>query len=765
MTDPRFQDLSELPRRMTSTLDLHALSQDLTARAIEATGATIGAIALWDRQHDRLVTLADLETASVGASIPPGETYARLGEYPAARRALTSRRAINIRVDREEDDPAERAWLRKHGLSAALLLPLMSRGEAIGLMYVARLSGPFDEDDLVYCQLLSDMAGSAIENAKLYGELQSTVTQYRSLIERLPAVTYLDNLETGETQYVSPQITDLFGITPEQWKSSPDAWLKPVHPDDQEWAGAAFFGAMEAGRPFTAEYRVISPDGGVRWVLDRTVILPHVDGQPTLTQGMIFDITDRKRAEEELSHRANHDPLTGLPNRDQFRAALDEAILHARTHDHAVAVMYVDLDDFKIVNDGFGHEVGDEVLVAVAECLRNATRASDLVGRDGGDEFMVLMPDLPAALDEATHAAELAAARVREALLRPVSAASNEFDVSASVGVSLFPFDAADTQTLLKHADAAMYDAKAAGRDACRFYEPGARDSEERLTLAARLRQAIKHGELELHYQPIVELASGRMVAVEALARWDDPERGPIAPVDFIPLAERTGLIRPLSEWVIGEASRQVAEWRSAGHDSRVSINVPPDTCQQIGAAAIVKIIEAAGCEPSRVTLEMTESATMVPRPGLHEEMAALAKHGIKLAIDDFGTGYSSLARLGEFPAGVLKIDRSFVRGLPDVRAARTLVTAIMYLAQGFGLLVVAEGVETEAQRDFLLGAGCPFAQGYLFSRPVEPAEIAALWSAGTVNTPDARTYRAGGGRSSPPEAERGARSAARSGR
>ena len=734
MTDPRFQDLSELPRRMTATLDLHALSQDLTSRAIEATGAAIGAIALWDRGRDCLTTLADLEVVSVGSAIPPGEIYARLDDYPAARHAMTNRRAISIRVDRVEDDPAERAWLRRYGLSAALLLPLVSRGEAIGLMYVARVDEAFDEDDLVYCQLLSDMAGSAIENAKLYGELQSTVTQYRSLIERLPAVTYLDNLETGETQYVSPQITDLFGITPEDWKASPDAWLGPVHPDDRERAGAAFVEAMEAGRPFHAEYRVVSPDGVVRWVVDRTVILPRVDGQPTLTQGMIFDITDRKSAEQELSHRAYHDPLTGLPNRDQFRAALDEAILSARTHERAVAVMYVDLDDFKLVNDGFGHEVGDEFLVAVGERLRGATRASDLVGRDGGDEFLVLMPDLPADLDDATRAAELAAARVREALLQPVSAASAELDVSASVGVSLFPFDAADTQTLLKHADAAMYDAKAAGRDACRFYEPGARDSEERLSLAARLRQAIKHGELALHYQPIVELASGRMIAVEALARWNDAERGPIAPDEFIPLAERTGLIRPLSEWVIGEASLQAAEWLAAGQDTHVSINVPPDTCQQIGAAAIADIVKAAGCDPSRITLEMTESATMVPRPGLKEEMAALAEHGIKLAIDDFGTGYSSLARLGEFPAGVLKIDRSFVRGLPDARASRTLVTAIMYLAQGFGLMVVAEGVETEAQRDFLLGAGCPYAQGYLFSKPVEPAEIAGLWSSGTAS-------------------------------
>jgi EAL domain-containing protein (putative c-di-GMP-specific phosphodiesterase class I) len=300
--------------------------------------------------------------------------------------------------------------------------------------------------------------------------------------------------------------------------------------------------------------------------------------------------------------------------------------------------------------------------------------------------------------------------------------------VSTSIGVSLFPFDAADTQTLLKHADAAMYDAKAAGRDARRFYEPGARDSEERLALTGRLREAIKHGELTLHYQPIVELASGRMIGVEALARWNDSERGPIGPDEFIPLAERTGLIRPLTEWVIREASRQAAEWAAAGHDSHVSVNIPPDTCQQISAGSIAVMIRNEGCDPSRITLEMTESATMAPRPGLEQEMAILTAHGMSLAIDDFGTGHSSLGRLGDFPAGMLKIDRSFVRGLPEGRAARTLVKAIMYLAQGFDLRVVAEGIETEAQRDFLLAAGCDYAQGYLFSPPVTAAEVAGLW-------------------------------------
>ncbi|MET0613800.1 MAG: EAL domain-containing protein [Thermoleophilaceae bacterium] len=757
MTDPRLQDLTELPRRMTATLDVRALAEGLTSRAIEATGAATGAIALWDRQGDRLTTLADLEACAIGPRMAPGETYARLDEYQAAKRVLTDCLPLTVCADTPEDDPAERAWLDRYGLSAALLLPLVSRGDAIGLMYLARLEGAFSEDDLVYSQLLSDMAGSAIENASLYTELQSTLTQYRSLIERLPAVTYLDDCETGETQYVSPQITELFGITPDEWKASPDAWLQAVHPDDRERARVAFEEANESRAPFHLEYRVVSPDGDVRWVVDRTVVLPAVDGQRTLAQGMISDITERKRAEQELSHRANHDALTGLPNRDQFRAALDEAIARARTHGRAVGAMYVDLDDFKVVNDGFGHDVGDELLVAVADRLRGATRASDLVGRDGGDEFLVLLPDLPASVEGATRAAEEAARRVREVLVEPVASASAELSIRASVGVSLFPFDAGDTQTLLKHADAAMYDAKAAGRDACRFYEPDARDSKERLEVAARLRQAITNGGLSLHYQPIVELATGRMIAVEALARWTDEERGAIGPDEFIPLAEQTGFIRPLSEWAIREASRQAAEWRAQGHDLHVSINIPPDVCRQIGAGAIVELIEEAGCDPARIALEMTESDAMVPRPGLKDEMAALATHGIQLAIDDFGTGHSSLARLGEFPVRVLKIDRSFVRGLPEGRGPRTLVNAIMYLAEGFGLTVVAEGVETEAQRDYLLERGCRYAQGYLYSPAVPAAEV-------RLSTPAGRTSPVDGGRSWHPAAERAAPTPARTG-
>jgi diguanylate cyclase (GGDEF)-like protein len=462
-----------------------------------------------------------------------------------------------------------------------------------------------------------------------------------------------------------------------------------------------------------------------------------------LTQGVIFDISDRKRAEEELTHRANHDPLTGLPNRDQFRSRLGDAIAHVQGDQRSLAVLYVDLDDFKLVNDSFGHDAGDEVLAAIAERLRGVGRAGDLVGRDGGDEFLVLMADLPGTLAEATQAAQDAAQRIRRALQRPLVLGSVELDINASVGISLCPFDATDAQTLLKHADAAMYDAKAGGRDASRIYQPGARDTQGQLERAARLRRAINDEELTLHYQPVVELSSGRMAGVEALVRWNDPTRGMIAPEEFIPLAERTGLIRPISEWVISAASRQAAAWQAAGNEHWISINIPPDTCRQIGAAAIGRLITAPGGEPSRIMLEMTESAMMTPRRGQEDELEALCALGIRLAIDDFGTGHSSLTRLGELPVNMLKIDRSFVRGLPALGTARTLVSAIMYLAEGFGLEVIAEGVATEAQRRFLLDAGCRYAQGYLFSAPVEPAAISSDWQCEAPSGHDARILAA----------------------
>ena len=734
MTDPRFHDLIELSRRMTSSLDLGTVTDDLVAWAIRATGAAKAAITLWDRERDLLMTLTDIEVVGLGSTTPSGEIYARLDEYPGTRRVLVEQRAVSTRVDRDGDDPAEQSWLRDCGLSAGLVLPLVSSGQAIGTMEIARVDGAFSEDDLAYCQLLCDMVGSAVENAKLHGELKSTLTQYRSLIEQLPAVTYLDDLETGETQFVSPQIVDLFGITPDQWKASPDAWLEAVHPDDRGRAGDAFKAAMAARAPFHAEYRVLSADGVVRWVVDQTVILPQVDGHRSLTQGVIFDISDRKRAEDELAHRANHDPLTGLPNRDQFRGRLDDAIEHAQNSGKAVAVLYVDLDHFKLVNDSFGHEAGDELLLAIAGRLRGVRRAVDVVGRDGGDEFLMLMEDLPGDEPQATRAAERAAARLRGALQEPLSVSGVELNIQASVGISLFPFDATDAPTLLKHADAAMYQAKAAGRDASSVYRLGARDAQGQLELAVRLRRAITAGELLLHYQPILDLRSGAMTGVEALVRWNDPTRGLIAPDEFIPLAERIGLIRPLSEWVIGEASQQAADWAAAGHDPAISINIPPDTCRQLGAAAIGRMITGPGADPSRITLEMTESAMMTPRRGPNDEIEALCALGIRLAIDDFGTGHSSLARLGALPVSILKIDRSFVQGLPTVDTSRTLVTAIISLAEGLGLEVIAEGVETRAQRDFLLKAGCRYAQGFLFSPPVEPAKITSDWLTGSVS-------------------------------
>ena len=338
------------------------------------------------------------------------------------------------------------------------------------------------------------------------------------------------------------------------------------------------------------------------------------------------------------------------------------------------------------------------------------------------------MADLPGSAAEATRAAEGAAARLQLALQQPLWLSAAEIDVRASIGISVYPFDAATPRRCSSTPTPRCTRPRRPGATRPTSTSPAREPPQDRSSSPRGSAAGSSSEELTLHYQPIVDLQSGALMAVEALVRWNDPIRGLIPPAEFIPVAERSGLIRPISEWVLGEASRQAAVWRAAGYDLPISVNVPPDTCQQIGAAAIERLIRAPGGEPSRITLEMTESAMMTRRRGDSDEMEALCALGIRLAIDDFGTGHSSLARLGEFPVSVLKIDRSFVSGLPEVDAARTLVTAILYLADGFGLDVIAEGVETEAHRRFLLDAGCRYAQGYLFSPAVEPAQITRDW-------------------------------------
>jgi diguanylate cyclase (GGDEF)-like protein len=517
------------------------------------------------------------------------------------------------------------------------------------------------------------------------------------------------------------------GLSPEQ------AYEEAVHPDDRV-AYDATFTALQRGEATEVEYRLTGFDGVTRWVWDRMQPSRTPDGR-LVVDGVVTDVTERKLASEQLAHAALHDQLTGLPNRTASQAHLEEALDRAEREEQGLAVIFIDLDDFKLVNDSFGHAAGDELLRAVAERLGNTTGADDMVARHSGDEFLLVLAGIRAGSEGGLSArdvrgpAERVARTIRSVLEKPFLVSGIEIYISASLGISIYPGDAVDAEALLKHADIAMYQAKASGRNAYRFYSPGTDDALERLSTANRLRKAVQQGVgFVLHYQPIVALDSGVMVGVEALIRWEDEERGLVAPDRFIPLAERTGLIGAISDWVIADACRQTATWANVGHDLYVSINLPPSFCDQAGTARLIGAVEAVGIRPDRVMIEVTESALMLSESrSVQRGLGQLRAHGLQVAIDDFGTGHSSLRRLSQPWVSVLKIDRSFVQDLPASRHASLLVTSMLQLAQTLGLQAVAEGIETDEQLRFLVDSGCRFGQGYLYSRPVPADEISRL--------------------------------------
>jgi diguanylate cyclase (GGDEF)-like protein/PAS domain S-box-containing protein len=522
----------------------------------------------------------------------------------------------------------------------------------------------------------------------------------------------------------------LIGPVPEGM-SSEEAYDAAVHPEDREVYDNATEGLWDR-KPVELEYRLIDSSGEVRWVLDRMRPEREQEDGSLLVSGVVADISERKRVEaeamEKLAYAALHDSLTGLANRASFLEHLELGLKRAGRNEKGVGVLFIDLDNFKLVNDSFGHAAGDELLKAVGSRLQSAVRGMDVVARQGGDEFLILLTDIARQTgDEVSNSpTEVVASKVRAILSEPFLVDGIEIYVSASVGISSYPADGADADTLLKHADVAMYSVKDSGRDGYARYSHGGDRALEQISMAARLRKSVESGRgLVLHYQPLMNLETAEVVGVEALVRWQDGSRGLVQPDEFIPLAEQVGLIGSLSDWVVAEACRQASAWQKEGMDFYVSINVPPSYCQPTGMAHLAAAASAAGIGLDNLMIEVTESA-LAPdkRSHLEDTLTEMRSQGLRLAIDDFGTGYSSLGRLNQTWVNMLKIDRSFVQELPESEHARNLVSSVVQLAQALGLEPLAEGVETEEQRRFLVDNGCRYGQGFLFSRPLPTDEI-----------------------------------------
>lgn len=444
----------------------------------------------------------------------------------------------------------------------------------------------------------------------------------------------------------------------------------------------------------------------------------------------LSDITARKQAEDEVHRLAFYDPLTRLPNRRLMLDRLGQALAGSQRSRHYGALLFLDLDNFKVLNDTRGHDAGDQLLIEAAHRIQTSLRAGDTVARLGGDEFLVILGDLSTEIHDAAVQAREIGEKIRETLTRPYVLAGREFHCAASLGATLYFGESESVETLLKHADLAMYKAKSAGRNALRFFDPGMQVAlDERSALEVDLRYAIEAGQFCLHYQPQVHDVRG-LIGAEALLRWQHPLRGLVSPIEFIPLAEETSLILPIGQWVLTAACNQIQAWSADPRTRRLTlaVNVSARQFRQPDFVAEVKqALAKTGVSPDRLKIELTESLVLADVDDAMEKMKALKSLGLGFSLDDFGTGNSSLSYLSRLPLDQIKIDRSFVQNLPDNRNDAIIAQTIITMAKSLGLDVIAEGVETEAQREFLVRHGCNAYQGFLFGKPLPQDEFGRL--------------------------------------
>ena len=591
------------------------------------------------------------------------------------------------------------------------------------------------------------MSGTEIKQGVLARDESSALRTRLDKIASIAPVAIFELHATSDGKitmpYSTPAITEIYGHTPQELAADVSLTAALIHSEDRPRVETMLRQHMELKTQFHDEWRVQHPTKGTIWVEARSTPDPQPDGT-VIWYGYFHDITARKKMEDALRERvliqekrerqirflAYHDALTRLPNRTLLLSRLRQAIAQSQRSEETLAVLFLDVDRFKAINDTLGHPGGDTLLQQIGQRLTDTLRVGDTIARAGGDEFLILVPSLRSAED-----AGPVAEHVLASLSAPFVVSGHTLRVTGSVGLSVCPRDATDVESLIKYADTALYLAKEQGRNTFRFFSPDL-DARvrARMHLENDLRLAVERNEFVLHYQPQIELASGRITGVEALLRWLHPQRGLVPPNAFIPTAEDTGLILPIGAWALRTACQQARTWQQLGRPLRISVNI---SGKQLNGADLVgvvrKTLAETECDPRLLGLEITESAVMSDPQDAIRVIDSLHELGVEVAIDDFGTGYSSMSYLKRFALDRLKIDGTFIQGTPEDKDDVAIVQATIALARQFRLRVTAEGVETAAQRAFLQAHDCDAIQGFLVSAAVPGQDLGQMLAQGTA--------------------------------
>jgi diguanylate cyclase (GGDEF)-like protein/PAS domain S-box-containing protein len=704
-------------------LDLKAVMQRIADRTRELTGGSAAAV--------RLLEGDDLVLGATSGD----EEIARPYRLPVANNlaghAMRGGRSL-LCLDTQNDERVDSKLAKERGVHSIIAVPLLHAGRSVGvLLLYSQERAAFGERDVTTMELLSVVLSAAMAHAAEYEAKREQVDALArfeaTFAGALTGMLLID--PEGRIVDSNPAMHELLGYGREELEGRRvDGFL---HPEDRPPTEAAYLQMIARDEDsLRLEYRMVRRDGELRSVDAAVSLVRDAEGKQTFAVAMIQDVTKRKEVEAALvaqselnEYQALHDALTGLANRSLFRDRIDQALRRARRASRKVAVLVLDLDRFKEINDSLGHAAGDALLVELSRRLEAVLRESDTVARLGGDEFGLLLPD-----PSVPHDVLLATERVRRAIEGSVVVEGLPLSIEVSIGIALYPDHGEDVDTLLQCADVAMYKAKEEHTPFTFYDDASNRHDTARLTLVGELRRALEQRELTLYYQPQASLADGEVRSVEALLRWNHPARGLVFPDDFIPLAQQTGLMKPLTLYVLDEALRQSRAWQEDGLRLSIAVNLSNRNLLDVEfPTQVEELLERWNVEPALLALEITESTMLVDPARTKVVIERLSAMGIRLSIDDFGTGYSSLSYLKSVPFDEIKVDRSFVMNMDNDEDDAAIVRSTIDLGRNLGLEVVAEGVESKEILDQLNELGCTAAQGYYLSRPV-PALALRTW-------------------------------------